>query len=971
MLMRAALVCWFALGILSSFTLASVQFTRDFAPQEGLVAPQEQPFRQEICLNGLWQFQPVAIPKEYKPNEGVAPELPLPQAEGWSATPIKIPSPWNVNTWGAGRRNPNDVAHCYWPDSVYYTSYPVDWDSVRMGWLRRSFRAPSGWRDQRVLLHFEGVAGQCQILVNGRKIGEHFDAWLPCEVDITDQIRWDGDNELLVGVRHPHLFDKTSSRYPHFRSPYPPGSYTDSLVGIWQDVFLLAAPAVRVTDAFVKPLVNQGTLELDVELVNNGGRDETLQVDGEVSPWSNDAGGDVLTAPEPKWHLDAAVLAVSGSAVTLKAGQKATVVLRQPVQKQLRLWSPKSPNLYGLVLSVRRKGAVVDRHYTRFGWREFALHGRDVLLNGEKIQFVGDLVHPFGPFFQSRRYVWAYYRMIKDFGGNAVRPHAQVHPRIYLEMADEMGLTVLEETSVFGSSIRLNPEEPAFWERYAGHYDGMILRDRNHPAVMGWSFGNEMFAIPMLNKMSREDSDKYYDKLRAMSRRSPLLDPTRRWISCDGDEDLGGALPVWSKHFGHGLTLERLPAEPNKPLMIGESGGTYYATPKQLSVFNGDRAFESYLGRNEALAIDLYDNVVHMALPKLAYYSASEVVWFGLEHLNLGYSDYSRLPGLHDGVLCAKPFEEGKPGIQPERIPPYVATVNPGWDASLPLYKPLPMFEAMKAALAAGGPQPCPWDHKPKAAVRSCATGKPAVERVALAAATRSELRSQLAAWGVSVATESEGAEKGGLLVIDGQTLTEPEAEAIRPKMDRVLAEGGTVLLMICDSKAPVKAIDALLPAPLTVTGREATMLQPRGGDEWTAGFGLEDLYYAEARGDRHIVKCGLAGPLVNRGRVVLEASNTDWSQFNNVPENAKCAAVVLYEHLQKPSGAALVRLEQGRGTLAVCSLDYRIGSSASQAMWRRLLGNMGVQLGSRKGGSGDGSGGDKKHDLLLNGPMN
>ena len=267
-------------------------------------------------------------------------------------------------------------------------------------------------------------------------------------------------------------------------------------------------------------------------------------------------------------------------------------------------------------------------------------------------------------------YVRAWYQMIKDVGGNAVRPHAQVHPRIYLDIADEMGLIVLAETSLFGSSIRLNPEATAFWERYAAHYDGMVMRDRNHPSVMGWSFGNEMFAIPLLNKMSDEDSIAYYNKLIEMSKRSLTLDPTRAWITCDGDEDLKGTLPVWSKHFGHGDFVSKLPKDLNKPLVVGESGGTYYATPEQLSVFNGDRAFESYLGRNEALAIDLYENAVKMALPHLAYFSPSLLSWYGLEHLNLGYSDFSRMPTEKDGVFFTQPYVEGKPGMQPERIPP-------------------------------------------------------------------------------------------------------------------------------------------------------------------------------------------------------------------------------------------------------------------------------------------------------------
>ncbi len=158
----------------------------------------------------------------------------------------------------------------------------------------------------------------------------------------------------------------------------------------------------------------------------------------------------------------------------------------------------------------------------------------------------------------------------------------------------------------------------------------MVRRDRNHPSVFGWSFGNELFAIFEYNHLSPEDSATAYDRLSALASSVREADPTRAWISCDGDEDLHGSLPVWSKHFGHGLPLDRLP-QTGKPLMVGESGGTYYAKPSQLAEFNGERAYQSYAARNEALGIDVYQNIAKMARPRLAYYSASELAWFGLE----------------------------------------------------------------------------------------------------------------------------------------------------------------------------------------------------------------------------------------------------------------------------------------------------------------------------------------------------
>ncbi len=411
---------------------ARVTFARDFAPSEGWTKAIEKPLRDDICLNGSWQFQPMDVPRDYKRNTGTPPELSLPTANGWDATRIKIPSAWNVNTWGAGRDVGEGSAHPYWPSSLYYPSYPARWDSVEMGWLRRTFRVPQEWKNRRLILHFEAVAGEAQIFVNGQKAGEHFGSHLPFEIDVTALVKSDADNELLVGVRGVHLFDEQSAKYPKMRSPYPPGSNTDNLRGIWQDVFLLGLPAVRVDDVFVKPLVDRDTLEAEITLRNDTTQDKDLTIGGAVQAWQNLAGESVLDAPEPKWNLGAAAMNLAPQKVTVQAGQSVKITLSEKVNGRFKFWSPDTPNLYGLVLSLNEGNNAVDRHYTRFGWRQIKIVGKDVLLNGQKIQMFGDLLHPFGPFINSRRYVWAWYRMIKDMHGNAVRPHAQPHPRAYL-----------------------------------------------------------------------------------------------------------------------------------------------------------------------------------------------------------------------------------------------------------------------------------------------------------------------------------------------------------------------------------------------------------------------------------------------------------------------------------------------------------------------------------------------------------
>jgi hypothetical protein len=102
-------------GLLTGFTLQSTKvnaqtqtvandqklvYPYTFAPSEGLMNQTEKEHRQEICINGYWDFQPVRLPKEYVQGKGIAPELPLPENDSeWSKTRIKIPSPWNINAF--------------------------------------------------------------------------------------------------------------------------------------------------------------------------------------------------------------------------------------------------------------------------------------------------------------------------------------------------------------------------------------------------------------------------------------------------------------------------------------------------------------------------------------------------------------------------------------------------------------------------------------------------------------------------------------------------------------------------------------------------------------------------------------------------------------------------------------------------------------------------------------------------------
>lgn len=955
-----------ALLLAASTVTAGAQqtvFQRDFSPAEGLVTPAEKLYRDELCLNGYWEIQPKQVPQTWKSGTGIAPELPPPTDDGWEETRLKVPSPINVNDWGHGYKTGEGTKNPYTPSSIYYPSYPERWNNVRMAWLRKTFSVPQEWDGKRIVLHFEAVAGDCVVMVNGREVCRNFDSHLPFEADITDAVDRRGGNELLVGVRHSKLFDKVHPDYPKMAATYPPGSNTDNLIGIWQDVFLRALPEVSVTDVFVQPWVDRGELLVDVTISNTSAKAQTVTVGGEAKEWLNHAGKDILTAPEPNWSLGRSVLSMQETdKLKLQAGQSRTLTLRRKVDGELALWSPDAPNLYTLLLDLKdKKGRTIDRKATRFGWRQLKIEGGEFHLNGKKIQCFGDIQHPFSAYICSRRFAYAWYKMIKDFGGNAVRPHAQPWPRVYYDLADEMGLLVLDETALFGSSIRLNFEEELTWQRSQEHLRRLIMRDRNHPSVIGWSAGNETFAIALLNKPPKEMAAKWDDKLVALTLSARQYDPTRGFITLDGDRDMDGRLPVWSKHFSHGLRLEDLPKDIGKPLVVGESGATYYGKPSQLYPFVGEKAYLSYTGRSEALAIDVYQNVVQMAKPYLAYYSPSEVCWFGLEHMNLGYHDFSRLPRITDGVFAGRPYVEGKPGYQYERIPPYVTTFNPGLDPSLPLYKPLPMFNALKAAVTGCGT----WaEYKEVKHPQRPAFPKTAYRTAYLAGTAGAELRDFLARSGITLTDKPS---ETALCIVDADAVTAEGMKDAAAFMERHGSDGG-LLLALGTGERLSPALQEWLPETVTLTDRQATSLEVDRRTAWGRYFELPDLYFSEAEGDRRVMKHGLAGDMAEKGTVVLKAARTDWSLFNNVAEHWKCAQVVLYEALEKPEGAALLTYPIGKATVALSIIDYRPKAKEYAAFWQLLFKAMGIDTAPDDGKTPDGK--RKEHDLLMDGPV-
>ncbi|KAA6301916.1 MAG: Beta-glucuronidase [Candidatus Ordinivivax streblomastigis] len=905
-------------------------YTHTFAPQEGFVNKIEKQFRQEICLNGLWEFQGMSLPEGYQADKGVAPELPKPQDGAWDKVKIKIPSPWNINAFA--------TYNLEGPDHRNYPSYPKAWEGVKMAWMKKMVQIPSDWNNQRIRLHFEAVAGFAEVYVKGQKVAENFDIFLPFEADITDIVHAGEPVEIRVGVRNYSLFDDKSTVG---RRIIPAGSMWGNLIaGIWQDVYLLAVPKINIETVFIKPLVSKNRLELDITLANHSDKKETITLSGDVKEWINQAGTDVNSAPVPAWELGGKALEIKAVKIALQANETITTTLQIPVENALKLWSPEHPNLYGLTLNVAAKNKI-DTKYERFGWREWSIQGAKHCLNGQPYELKGDSWHFMGVPQLTRRYAWAWFTAIKAANGNAVRPHAQIYPRFYLDMADEMGICVLAETANWASDGGPKLDSPIFWENSKEHLKRMVLRDRNHASVFGWSISNEnrpvilyVFKKPELMPF-QEQAWKDWREIVATN------DPTRPWISADGEDDGEGILPVTMGHYGDTGSMKQW-VSIGKPWGVGEHSMAYYGTPQQVSKYNGERAYESQTGRMEGLANEVYHLIANQRELGASYVSVFNLAWYSLKPLPLGKKDLTTVPSLENDGIFFSEYKEGLPGIQPERIGPYSSTFNPGYDPNLPLYETWPMFDAIRSANANPVPAWSKWAEVKKETLPENKLPPAKYTEVLFIGDDNFEVKKLFVNQGIEFSTKSKSPQTA-LFILDGkQALSEKDKEML----NRQVSQGADCWIWGI-TPATLSSLNGLLLKTLNLEERKASSYLPVN-KSWTQGMKNSDFYFCEIQ-QEDASEQGLSGDFVREGEVLLRACDTDWRRWNGRPEEIKTASVIRSERETKGANPVLVSFQQGNTTWFVSTLTHFALSDKGSRTLTQLLKNAGIPINASK----------------------
>lgn len=343
-------------------------------------------------------------------------------------------------------------------------------------WYRKHFTPSDTLKGKKTILHFEAVMGKSKIYVNGKLVRENFGGYLPFSVDLTELLEFGKDNVIAVRTDNSNDTD------------YPPGKTQFTLDytyfgGIYRDVWLVSHNAIYITEATEANQIagggvfisttdvseKQATVKFKVNIKNETENPVTLSLDYSfVSPTGERIAFPDMMSPVAK-------LDKNGS-----GDLEIAVVLNNPL-----LWSPETPNLYYLIVSVLDdKGKVHDSMRKRFGIRSVEFKGKDGFwLNGKPI-IGGNRHQDFAVIGNAvpNSLHWRDAKKMRDIGMKVVRnAHCPQDPA-FMDACDELGLFVI----VNNPGWQFWNNKPIFAARVKDDIRKMVRRDRNHPCVWFW-----------------------------------------------------------------------------------------------------------------------------------------------------------------------------------------------------------------------------------------------------------------------------------------------------------------------------------------------------------------------------------------------------------------------------------------------------------------------------------------------------
>ncbi|MFJ9744824.1 glycoside hydrolase family 2 TIM barrel-domain containing protein [Streptomyces chartreusis] len=399
-----------------------------------------------LPLDGDWRFQLLSAPD-------------APVGGAWSTA--RVPGAWTL-------QGTSDLPQ-YTNVAMPFAEFPPYSPAANpTGVYEREVDVPADWAGRRIVLQVGAAESVLLVHVDGRPAGISKDSHLAAEFDLTALVRPGARATVRLTVVKwsdaSHLEDQ--DQWWHG--------------GITRSVLLYSTDRLHLADVTVRAAYS-GDLRVDCRVRDAGGAlPEGWYLTGDLDgqPLAQDAEFDRANAEDER------VSDFLGEA-RLLAGVT-----------DVRTWNAETPELYDLTVRLHRHdGTVADTSRHRIGFRDVEVVGRDLLVNGERVFIRGVNRHDFHPL-TGRTVSYEDMRadlvLLKRFGFNAVRTaHYPNDPALY-DLADELGLYVVDEADIESHDHAHEiADDPRYLNAFVDRVSRMVLRDKNHPSVIVWSLGNE------------------------------------------------------------------------------------------------------------------------------------------------------------------------------------------------------------------------------------------------------------------------------------------------------------------------------------------------------------------------------------------------------------------------------------------------------------------------------------------------
>lgn len=435
-------------------------------------------------LNGVWKFMFLDAP-EYSPEGFFNSDFDVTKMDD-----ITVPGNWQLQ--GYGKMHYSDLWYNFPINPPYVpTENPI-------GIYKRTFFVEESYRDKKIIIRFCGVDSAYHLWINGKEVGYSKVARNESEFDITDLIRVGEENDVTVRVYQ-----------------WSDGTYLEDQdmwweSGIFRDVELIGVPKDGINDYKV-------IADLDDEYKNGIFKVEAfLRTTKEVNVTFE--------------LVDAGENTVFTKTVVAKEG-KACI---DEVIADVNHWTAETPYLYKLFMTVEDDGQIVEVIPQNVGFRNIRLNGETFLVNGVAIKFKGVNRHDYSPQngrVVSREEIEKDIILMKQFNINAIRTSHYPNSYYLYDLCDEYGMYLIAETDLECHGFELTgdykwiTDDPSWELAYVSRMTRMIERDKNHPAIIFWSLGNE---------------SAFGCNFRKMTDVAHEMDPTRL-VHYEGDFDVESA----------------------------------------------------------------------------------------------------------------------------------------------------------------------------------------------------------------------------------------------------------------------------------------------------------------------------------------------------------------------------------------------------------------------------------------------